>query len=468
MTKQSVYDNGGYLGITRSYYTSSTSTTTPVYVGGQATGGTGTTSVVNISFSLSGGTDSTPQSGDIIVVVFASAGNDRDMVVQTQSSVAYTEIADLWSNDTEDTNLYVGYRISDGTDTGIRLPNGSFNTNDAYAVAIHVWRNIDQSTPLDVTSQTITQTNTSRPNPPQITTATDGAIVLAAGAGAHTGGVDTFTSSDLDNFETAGGNATNDITVGIGSHVQTTAGAFNPAAFGHTQADSTAFSAAAVTLALRPDTVTVYSNTYNSGIWNTQSVLEALSVNITYDYETVYGSPTYTITTIPSTAAIASGQVDDVLIAVDANIATTDDGILIELGGSGSGVAVGVLNGTLRATAFAGASWGASNAAQVEADITSYCGSAATYYVAIDASAFTIKVYVQPGGKGSTSAKILLGTGTSDGSGTTLYGTNQAGYGQIGGAQNADLEASYEVTFTGTIDEIRYWTESASYDFSDF
>ena len=194
-------------------------------------------------------------------------------------------------------------------------------------------------------------------------------------------------------------------------------------------------------------------------------------VYITYDYEAIYGAPPYTITSFPSTGP-GVGTTQDYLIAIDANISLTDDGVLIEMGGNaGTGMAVGVNNGTLRARAFrttGDSAWGTdTGATEIEADISAYTGSLATYYISIDASAYTMKLYVQPGGRGSTSEKVLLGTDTSDGSTIQAVGANGKGYGQIS-STIADLGVDYEVTFTGTINEIRYWGESASYDFSGF
>lgn len=191
-----------------------------------------------------------------------------------------------------------------------------------------------------------------------------------------------------------------------------------------------------------------------------------------YDYESIYGTPPYTITTFPSTGSSPSSNTFDVLIAIDANISPTDDGVLIEMGGNtGSGLAIGVNNNILRARAFAatGDDWNTnSSAAYLEVDISAYTGAFATYYMSVDASAGTIKLYVQPGGKNSMIEKILLGTDANDLGTAQSYGFNGKGYGTIGGSQIADLGAAYEVNFTGTINQIRYWAESASYDFSGF
>jgi len=190
-----------------------------------------------------------------------------------------------------------------------------------------------------------------------------------------------------------------------------------------------------------------------------------------FDYETEYGTPDYTITSFPSNGT-GVANFDDVIIAIDANISATDNGVLIDLGGSsGAGLAVGVDNGTLRARAFDTTGNSTFNldadATNVEVDISSYTGSDATYYIVVDASAFTLTVYVQPGGKGSASALVQLGTDTASGSQTLVYGSNQKGYGQ-NNSGIADLGNAYEEEFSGTIDEIRYWAEDATLDASDF
>ena len=189
------------------------------------------------------------------------------------------------------------------------------------------------------------------------------------------------------------------------------------------------------------------------------------------DYEADYGTPDYTITSFPSSGTGVANS-DDVIIAIDANISSTNDGVLIDLGGSsGAGLAVGVNNGTLRARAFAssGNDWDSNaDAAFVEADISSYTGSDATYYIVVDASEFLLTVYVQAGGQGSTSSIVQLGSDIAGGGQTLVYGSNRKGYGYVRGFQIADLGSAYEVNFNGTIDEIRYWAEDSALDASGF
>lgn len=211
--------------------------------------------------------------------------------------------------------------------------------------------------------------------------------------------------------------------------------------------------------------------TLGSGVFN---LTAASTLPRPHDYEVKYGTANYTITTIPSTDTGATAASNDVLVAVDANFAATDDGVIFDLGGNtGAGFAAGLLNGNLRVRAFRSSGDSAWNteagAAEVEVDITTYCGSNATYYFVVDASAYNLKVFVQPGGKGSTSKKILLGSDTTDGSTTNPYGGAVKGYGQVNGGI-ADLTASYEVTYNGSgLTEIRYWAEGiTTIDTSNF
>jgi hypothetical protein len=223
------------------------------YVGGTTlaiTGSTSTQTDVSLT-SLSGGLATAPSAGDLVIVYNGiGSTSDRNTLVQTNG---YTPVADLYSDDTYDANLGVYYKIMGASpDTVVRMP-ATGSTANAGAVVVQVWRGVDPLVPLDVVSTTATGTNGVLCNPPAITPATAGAVIVAGGAGAHTFGVQTYTSSDLSNFITVGGpNSTNDVTVGVGSYAWTS-GAFNPATFGYSGTDQVSNSWAAVTLALRPN-----------------------------------------------------------------------------------------------------------------------------------------------------------------------------------------------------------------------
>jgi hypothetical protein len=247
---------------------------TLTYVGGRTQSGAGTTANISVSLgSLTGGLDVSPQAGDLVVIAIEMCGTaDKSYRIS-----GYTQIADLYANDTEDSNLQVGYKFMGATpDTTATITGGTGSTADAYALVVHVWRHVDPTTPIDVTPTTVTQIDTGIPNPPAITPVTPGAQILVAAGAAHTGGTDTFGATYLANFRTVGGNDDNDATVGMGSIAWTT-GSYDPAAWTFSQTDSTAFSTNSVTFALRPEIVDaepepIFGNEKNSGIWSLQTV----------------------------------------------------------------------------------------------------------------------------------------------------------------------------------------------------
>jgi hypothetical protein len=223
------------------------------YVGGYAAGFVGSTSNITVTLtSLTGGLASQPAAGDFVLVYFGVAANqDRNLVVS-----GYTELTELYiasGFQSNNTNLAVAYKFMTGTpDTSITLTGGTFDVTYGGAVYISVWRKVNRTTPFDVTQTTATINNSVRPDPPAITPVTPGSVIIAGGAGAHDRNASgTYGSSDLTAFRTAVGNDDKDATIGGGYKVWT-GGAFNPARFTFGSTDNTAFSSAAVTLALRP------------------------------------------------------------------------------------------------------------------------------------------------------------------------------------------------------------------------
>ena len=219
------------------------------YVGGYVEGFVGTTSDVTISLtSLTGGLASAPAAGDLVIVYFGTGSTaDRNLVVS-----GYTEIVELYSNDSLDTNLVVARKFMGGTpDTSFTLTGGTGSANDAGAVAIQVWRGVDTVTPLDVSDKTLTGINTILADFENIIPVTTGAIILAGAAGAHNNNTGVYSSSNLTAFLTALGNDNTDVTIGLGYYVWTS-GSFTPNRLTFSAANSTAFSYASCVLALRP------------------------------------------------------------------------------------------------------------------------------------------------------------------------------------------------------------------------
>ena len=200
----------------------------------------------SLDFALTGGVAATPKAGDVVVIALVHTSNtNHDLSVS-----GYTEISDLYSNAGNDTNFGMYYKVMPSTpDTSVTLPYSNHEQN-ASAYAISVWRNIDQTTPLDVTRTTATGTGSMKANPPSITPTTPGAVIIAAGGGCSTGTAE-YTSSNLTDFVTIISDDTYDSTIGMGYHIWES-GAFDPALFGGGVANNANYSWAATTIALRP------------------------------------------------------------------------------------------------------------------------------------------------------------------------------------------------------------------------
>lgn len=226
------------------------------FVGGATAskaGGTSGNSTIALSSGLTGGIASAVAEGDLVIAAFGTGSTANRTLAITDGSSAYTLIgAEQYSDDTFDTNLRIAYKFMGATPDASTTFGPTGNGQDAGAMAVYVFRGVDPTTPLDVAAVQATGINTSRVVPPDITPVTAGAYPVVIGAAAHNGAVDTFTSGDLTDFMTVGANDTNDVTLGIGHDPAWSGGATNYATWGHSQADSTSFSWAATTIALRP------------------------------------------------------------------------------------------------------------------------------------------------------------------------------------------------------------------------
>jgi len=137
------------------------------------------------------------------------------------------------------------------SDTSVEVQGSVDGSNDSEVVSVHVWRGVDQTTPVDVATTTATGINWGRPNPPAITPITAGAIVVACGLGANPSNAGVFTTTDLSNFATVRESAPfYKSIVGMGSAAWTS-GALDPAAFSG-GSNSSGASWCAATMALRP------------------------------------------------------------------------------------------------------------------------------------------------------------------------------------------------------------------------
>lgn len=237
------------------------------YVGGYTVGYTTVGNKTVSLTSLTGGIASAPSIGDLVFVCLGVATSGT--ATPSINSSGYTNIANLYSNDTNDTTLYASYKILSTAETSVSV-NGSTTSTETFTVYISVWRNVDSVAPLDVPTTTATGTNSVLADPPAITPVTPGSYIVSVGAGASTSATGIYSSTDLTDFRSVVASVNVDSTIG-GGYYQWTSGTFNPAAFTFSRPNSTAYSWAAATLALRP-TGRTYPSFIDSAGGNTSTV----------------------------------------------------------------------------------------------------------------------------------------------------------------------------------------------------
>lgn len=145
----------------------------PFTLVGSSTVGTAT-SGTTISVDIPDGT----AAGDFILVVHA-ARSSADLNMQL-SDASYTTIADLYANDSFDSNLGVHWKIADGTETSLSLPGGAGFI--VATCAVQVFRGVNQSSPLDAAPVTSVGINDGQAVNPGITAASTGCLIIAAAA----------------------------------------------------------------------------------------------------------------------------------------------------------------------------------------------------------------------------------------------------------------------------------------------
>ncbi len=199
--------------------------------------------------------------GDLVIVAFAMGENINVNMRALVTSPGWTYVTDLYSDDTQDTNLAVYAKFMGATpDASVTLTGTSILTTANSAVAM-AFSGVDRTRPFDVTPTTATGIDTVLANPPAIIPVTTGAAVVAIGGGGHLngsavtyGGPANYTT----NFVTLAANDTNDSVVGMGYNLSPTigGGGEDPGAFTYSTTDSVNYSWAAVSIALRPSNPT--------------------------------------------------------------------------------------------------------------------------------------------------------------------------------------------------------------------
>ena len=228
------------------------------FVGSTTGAGTGASYSVSLNGTLTGGSDSSPSPGDV-VVVFTAFGHTASVApgVSGNNSGSYTGVtaSHQYGNDSWDTCFWGMYKRQGSTvDTSLTITRQNTTTYGG-ATVVMVWRGVDPDTPIDATPTTATQNNanTCLFNAPSITPATEGAIIIAAGAGTMPATSVAYTGiSGMDNFVTRKGDgSTSDTGVGAAS-IEWTSGAYDPPIVsGGTPNASSSW--VALSMALRPE-----------------------------------------------------------------------------------------------------------------------------------------------------------------------------------------------------------------------
>jgi hypothetical protein len=180
---------------------------------------------------------------DDLVCVFG--GHGRTSNNAGVSTSGYTENTDLA---TSARTVFSYKKMESSPDTSVTCI-GSTNTDDATVYVVMVFRGVDTTTPIDATTTTASSFGAGgSPNPPSITTVTDGAAVIAVG---HQSVDDsTITApSGYGNLVNATQSETLSTSVGAAWVAKATAGAENPGSF---STWDTFQAWQALTVALRP------------------------------------------------------------------------------------------------------------------------------------------------------------------------------------------------------------------------
>lgn len=244
--------NGGMIGRTLDFedeerYITGTTTANVEFIGANS-------SVASTSLTLPTGLEE----GDLVLLVATSDAEDPPY-----RPSGYTNIYDERPGSTGALACYKFMGAS--PDTFI----SGLNDNDRTPYIAMVFRGVDTTTPLDVAYTQSSTAASGMPNPPSITTVSDGCMIVAVG---HLDD-DDITATAPSGYTLAATKNTGaeaGATVMAAYLLQTTAGAEDPGVFGGGGSDENE----ARTLALRPATTTIYGNKKNSGIWDLETVYE--------------------------------------------------------------------------------------------------------------------------------------------------------------------------------------------------
>lgn len=198
-----------------------------VYVGGAMASHIGVGNITLSLTSLTGGIASSPAAGDVVIVAYgASYVADANLSLVTSG---YTELADLFGNDTNDTVFGV-YAKDMGSvpDTSVSAKNS--DDSEPWVIVAQVWRNTNVTSGIVTPIATATGASSGKANPPSVTPTVQGSVVIVAGVGSVEITASIFSApSGITLWQS---HTPADPCLAMGAYVGWTSGTYNCAAFG--------------------------------------------------------------------------------------------------------------------------------------------------------------------------------------------------------------------------------------------
>lgn len=211
------------------------------YVGGFAAGSAGTTSyTVSLSGTLTGGSDSSPSPDDIVVVMAGEVFTTPMLATITVSgdiNGTYNLLTSDVGNDTRDTYSKNYYFVQGTTPDSALTITKTADSGAPTRTFVQVWRGVDLTNPIDVTSLSAAGMNSSYADAPSITPATAGAVIVYGGFGSFTTGTAVYTNVNAEPiFNASNQNGTSRRIAGfMSAHTGWASGAYDPVAETGTQ-----------------------------------------------------------------------------------------------------------------------------------------------------------------------------------------------------------------------------------------
>ncbi len=214
------------------------------------------TATVTLNSGLTGGSGSAALEDDYVVLFGAAAFSQITPKNITNNGSWGSISAQIEANDSHDSTSEVFGKVMGATpDTSVGIDTDANSQSSVVAIAL-VFRGVDTTTPMDVSSTRDEGTNAAAPDHASITPITSGAWVVMCGAVGHDSGSQTFSWAGADGIFSDGENDTDDCAAYAAYYDGWSSGAFDPnATLGNptfSGTSDTGDSWLAHTLALRP------------------------------------------------------------------------------------------------------------------------------------------------------------------------------------------------------------------------